>query len=312
MVVAGLDLSVWCELPRLDPKLDSLPWLLLSDFPGQAPSADLALPLRRTASPWWAFHAQLPHSGDPDRWADRDLERWMDTAIGVADRLGLRRFRVYAGGFEAVAALALAARHPHRIASLVLRAPFIPFAPRVAAYLMALQAVDRERFARTFGLRCDARAIYDALFRDQTDSALAAAQVWANLDGVLSSAAGPAPSGLLPQNMLAERRSFAHALLHGLFVTPQQWVADVGCVARSGLPVGIVQGGADRVCLPGGAHCLSEMLPTARLLELPDIGHRPPSALLVSAVAELVFGQRTPSADLIPLGGRRGQTGRLG
>lgn len=317
VAIAGDEFHVWCELPRLDPKLDSLPWLLLPDFPEQALDAGFALPLRRSASPWWAF-GRLPMSvSDPSSLNDQDLERQLAQTLAVADWLHIPRFHVLAGSFNAAWALSLAARHPQRIASVVLRSPFIPFEPRIEAYLKALQAIDPSGFNRTFGPVATAGALYAALLNQDEHRALSAAQQWIELDHAmccLSSLREPGGNGAVAGNRnpgsvspgaLRARQTFAHFLHHAFFMAPLQWTQDVMRIAQSGLPVGIVQGSADRICLPGGAHFLSEMLPNNRLLELPGVGHGPAAALMVSALAELIFGQRRPTAQLISLASKR-------
>ncbi len=304
LAVNGGEFQLYCELPRLDAQLDATPWLVMPDCPGAAPDPGRVAPLRRTDSAWWALD---PSGGPVSEWAslqDIDLQRWLDDVCAAADALGLAQFHVLAGGFSGAAALALAAQYPERISSLVIESVFIPLKPVARAYLQALHRQDAARYEAVFRRQFDPHAFAQHFLQMEVRDAAVAAQVWAQLES------GLGRSGLLTQEpcVIRARRSLAHFLMHDFFISPQQWTEDIEKIAQSSVPLTIVQGLGDAVCLPSGAHFLADMLPQANLVELPDVGHAAVGSLALSAVAGAIQEHRRPRARLISLAAQRNRS----
>jgi pimeloyl-ACP methyl ester carboxylesterase len=300
----GNEFQLYCELPRLDPQLDATPWLVLPDCPGAAPDLARVAPLRRTDTAWWALD---PAGAPVSEWGslqDVDLQRWIDDICTVADCLDLPQFHVLAGGFSSAAALALAAHHPKRVSSMVLESVFIPFRPVANAYVRALHKVDSQRFEAVFRRQLQAQDFAGALLEmDVRDGALACT-VWAQLESRLGLGAIRLEEGCV----IRSRRTLAHYLLHDFFISPRQWNEDVEAIAHAAMPVTLVQGLGDAVCLPSGGRFLADLLPQANLVELPDVGHAAVGSLAFSAVAGAIGDHRRPRARLLTLPLDRGRS----
>jgi proline iminopeptidase len=312
--IAGSRLALWCEYPRLDAELDSTPWLVLHGGPGSRMGADLVAPLRRTSSPWWAFDQRGSGLSEAANLPDLDTERLVDDALALAQHLGLRRFHVLGGSWGATLALCLAARAPDQVASLVLRAPFIPFRPRVDAYFLSLKQRHEALFIRAFGRDAHCKPVCDLMQNGQSEQIEFACRVWSFLDSSLLRSAPINPEQGLPDvsaeeltSMVRKFKVQAHFLMHDCFISPQRWVEDVAVIHASAMPVSIVQGCADTVCPPGGARFLAEMLPFSQLIELPNQGHLAGSPHMISALAQAVQAHRRPTAKIMSLRSRKPQ-----
>jgi proline iminopeptidase len=312
--IAGTRLALWCEYPRLDADLDGTPWLVLHGGPGSRMGADLVQPLRRTSTPWWGFDQRGSGLSETSALPDIDTERLVDDALAMAQYLGLRRFHVLGGSWGATLALCLAARAPAQVASLVLRAPFIPFRPRVDAYFLALKHRNEELFVKAFGHDARCEPVCELMNHGQVGQVEYAARVWSVLDAALVRT-DPMPHGqALPEfgaeelaAMVKKFKIQAHFLAHDCFISPQRWVADIEAIHAATIPVSIVQGSADTVCPPGGARFLAEMLPLSQLIELPNQGHLSGSPLMISALAQAVQLHRRPTAKIMSLRSRKPQ-----
>lgn len=103
----------------------STPWLLLHGGPGSGSNAAMLAPFDLTSQ-----RVIVPDQRGAGASRPRGSARGNHTAQLVADLeclrqlLGLERWHVLAGSWGAVLALAYAARHPQRVASLVLRGAF--------------------------------------------------------------------------------------------------------------------------------------------------------------------------------------------
>lgn len=297
VALGGGEFSVWCELPRLDPQLDGIPWLVMPDLPGGTVDAARVEPLRRTDTPWWAFEAAGTSASDWASLQDIDLERQIDETLLVADWLNLRQFHVLAGGFSSVTAMTLAARYPERVQSLVLESVFVPLKPVARAYLQAVRRIDATAYDACFARQTDPAPFGVYLLGLDAREQANACRLWQTLEQRLAHSDAAREEGAL----IRSRRMLAHAFAHDFFMSPNQWVNDVVRISEQSTAVTLVQGLGDRVCPPSGARFLADLLPQSCLLELPDVGHSTDGSLALSALTGAILEHRRPRARLIRL-----------
>lgn len=153
MLDLGGNVAVWAEQGSQahSPHLRSCPWLVLHGGPGGSLGASHVAPLRFAGVPWFGFDQRNSGLSEDLDLSVIDLQRFVDDALDVAYRLGISRFHVLGGSWGGTLALAIAAYRPERVASVVLRAPFIPLRPRVDAFFEALERIAPDYFAEHFG-----------------------------------------------------------------------------------------------------------------------------------------------------------------
>lgn len=141
MIDLGGNLAVWAEKGAEQPMVTAVkqvPWLVLHGGPGGSLGASHVAPLRFSGLSWFGFDQRNSGLSEDLDLSVIDLQRFVDDALDVADQLRVQRFHILGGSWGATLALAIAAYRPDRVASVVLRAPFIPLRPRVDAFLNPL------------------------------------------------------------------------------------------------------------------------------------------------------------------------------
>ncbi|MCQ8896103.1 alpha/beta hydrolase [Limnobacter humi] len=293
----GGNLAVWCEpSDPASPHRSATPWMVLHGGPGGRLSAAHVAPLRQLGLPWFGFDQRNSGLSEDIDFSAIDTQRFIDDALQLADHLCIDRFHILGGSWGATLALALAAHAPQRVAGLVLRAPFIPWVPRVDAFIGELEQQDPALFKRAFRPGARGRSVFESVLSGSTAEQVLAVRVWNALEMGLLQWARPSTAIHLPDltpdqqdALLRKYRLQAHFLMHGCFISTEQWVRDVEICATAAWPVAIIQGQKDRICPPGGAIFLSEMLPNSTLHLHADLGHLPDSSTMVQAVSQAVF-----------------------
>lgn len=289
-------LAVWAELDAGDANhLRPRPWMALHGGPGGAMGAAHVAPLRAASQPWFAFDQRNSGLSEDLDLSVIDLQRFIDDAFAVADKLGVERFPLLGGSWGGTLALAMAAYQPSRVSGLVLRAPFLPFRARVDAFFFALHCCDPSFYEAQLGPHTDTLAVCSAFLDAPPEQQLRMAHAWQALEYSLLGLGKPSepPRARFSsdtQDLMRVRkyRLQAHFLLHDCFLGDQDIMQMLIAVRDAGIPVRIVQGLEDRVCPPGGARFLSEALPASELLELPGVGHLPDSQTMIDALARSV------------------------
>ncbi|GLR26418.1 alpha/beta fold hydrolase [Limnobacter litoralis] len=288
----GGNLAVWAEHGMQEST--SRPWLVLHGGPGGRLSAAQIAPLRANGVPWFGFDQRNSGLSEDLDLNCVDTQRLLDDALSLADALGIEQFHVLAGSWGAFLALLLAADCPDRIASLVLRAPFLPLQSRVDAFFHQLEAQDPDRYNQWFGKGAHTHAVCQRLLSAPPEDQLEMCRLWSQLENQLlsvktASKAATSTGGNQDLLLVRKYRLQAHFLLHDCFVTPN-FLNEVGhSLSLSGLPVTIVQGLMDTVCPPGGARFLSELLPGSNLIELSDTGHLAESGRMTECLSRAVL-----------------------
>ena len=210
-----------------------------------------------------------------------DIER-VRTALGIRDWL------VYGGSWGATLGIEYAKRHPERVRALVLRGVFLGrpgdldwFAgPAGCARLLPHAYAG---LCAALGLRADAglapllESLHARLLDPDLPGAAAAAAAWATWERAVLGL--PTPSGPpdIPGDdagrlrLIWRKRIHVHYCRAGFFLGPEGALA--GIEALADLPLTLIHGEHDRVCLPEGSRLLAARLPRAELRLIPDAGH---------------------------------------
>lgn len=232
-------------------------------------------------------HAELRENTTWDLVAD--IER-------VRERLGIDKWVVFGGSWGSTLALAYAAKHPERVAGIVLRGIFLltkseitwfyqhgasnVFPDAFQRYASAIPEGERDDFVQAF---------YRRLTSPDRETRLAAARAWSRWEGETISIAGPSA---LPSRFNEDRfvEAFArienHYFVNKGFFDHDGWLLDAAERMRH-IPCRIVHGRYD-MCTPlASAWALKQRWPEASLEIIPDAGH---SSLEPGIVDALIRG----------------------
>ncbi|MBU0783306.1 MAG: alpha/beta hydrolase [Gammaproteobacteria bacterium] len=298
MLDLGGNVAVWAEqgsTQALAPNLRPCPWLVLHGGPGGSLGASHVAPLRFASVPWFGFDQRNSGLSEDLDLGVIDLQRYVDDALDVADRLDISQFHILGGSWGATLALAIAAYRPQRVASVVLRAPFVPLRPRVDAFFESLERLAPDYFAEHFGPGARTDLVCECFDVATPEHLLELSIAWSKLETtLLTGKPGQLENGksfLTDVQELALVRKYrlqAHFLKHDCFLSPADWNALVSRCAHAKWPLSIVQGLSDSVCPPGGSRMLSEMLLRSTLVELPQTGHLAETGNMMTAISEQV------------------------
>lgn len=218
-------------------------------------------------------HAELRENTTWDLVAD--IER-------VRERYGIDKWLVFGGSWGSTLALAYAAKHPERVAGLVLRGIFTLRKSEIDwFYQEGASHVFPDAFARyAAAIPVDERgdflaAYYKRLTSPDWDTRLKAARAWARWEGETISIAGPSA---LPSRFNEDRfvEAFArienHYFVNDGFFESDGWLLDQAPRLRH-IPCRIAHGRYD-MCTPlTTAWELKQRWPEAELEIVPDAGH---------------------------------------
>ena len=232
----------------------------------------------------------------------------------LRQHLAIRRWLVVGGSWGATLALAHVADQPEAAAGLLLRASFLARDSDIAAFFQrstahnaaALAAWDvlagllpgAARQALLPAIAAQMGVVDDAAAADlnidpdpdpepdpditpppPTDPQRTLATAWWLWEQALASdtPAGPPPSGLALDLLVARYRVQSHYLRHGCWLQQPSLLdlADRLCHAAPALPTLLLHGTADRVCPPAGAALLHQHLPHSQLRWASGAGHNP-------------------------------------
>jgi proline iminopeptidase len=197
----------------------------------------------------------------------------------IRQHLNIQRWHVFGGSWGSTLALAYANSHAEHVISLTLRGIFLSrqheidwFLGQVALFfpeawqtlLAPVPANHRENV-----LGCYATQVFDA----DTAISIPAAIRWNAFESSIMSLIPKTDSAEINGNVeLARARVQIHYIQHLCFVDGEQMLRSAAQQLRS-IPTTIVQGRYDMVCPPQTAWELSQALPQASLIMVPDAGH---------------------------------------
>jgi proline iminopeptidase len=295
---AGGNLAVWAEQGIARQLADSarqIPWLVLHGGPGGSLGASHVAPIRFAGLPWFGFDQRNSGLSEDLDLSVIDLQRFVDDALEVADRLNIPKFHILGGSWGGTLALAIAAYRPDQVASVVLRAPFLPMRPRVDAFFESLERIAPDYFAEYFGPGARTDFVCECFEVATPEHLLELSVAWNKLEtALLLGRSGdfdnkrPFLSDVQELALVRKYRLQAHFLRHNCFLSPSDLDSLLSSVAQATWPLSIIQGMNDRVCPPGGSRLLSEIVLRATLIELPDTGHLAESGNMVTAISQEV------------------------
>lgn len=295
---AGGNLAVWAEQGRAQSFSHStrqLPWLVIHGGPGGSLGASHVAPIRFAGLPWFGFDQRNSGLSEDLDLSVIDLQRFIDDALEVADRLNIPKFHILGGSWGGTLALALAAYRPDQVVSVVLRAPFLPMRPRVDAFFESLERIAPDYFAEHFGPGARTDFVCECFEVATPEHLVELSVAWNKLETALLTGKAanfdsqrPFLNDVQEFALVRKYRLQAHFLKHDCFLSPADLDSMLSKVAQANWPLSIIQGMNDRVCPPGGSRLLSEIVLRSRLIELPTTGHLADSGGMVTAISQEV------------------------
>jgi proline iminopeptidase len=218
-------------------------------------------------------HAELRENTTWDLVAD--IER-------VRERMGIEKWLVFGGSWGSTLALAYAAKHPERVAGLVLRGIFLLRKSEIDwFYQSGASYIYPDAFARYVSVISEEEhsdllsAFHKRLTSSDSTTRLQAARAWARWEGETISIAGPSA---LPSRFNEDRfvEAFArienHYFMNNGFFERDGWLLDQTERMRH-IPCRIAHGRYD-MCTPlANAWDLKQRWPEAELEIIHDAGH---------------------------------------
>ena len=204
--------------------------------------------------------------------------------------LGIERWLVFGGSWGASLAIAYAAQHRQRCSAMVLRGTFltgtadldwffagagalVPLAWQRLSQALAISAEPQDRGTASLVLT----QLYERLHNDDPQVASNAALAWAQWEDAVSSpgrAHGGSPAGTaIRQDLIDKYRVQAHYLVQQCFLGEAALLADAARLHD--LPVQIVHGRLDTICLPINAQRVHSAIPGSVLVWVDGAGHSP-------------------------------------
>lgn len=225
--------------------------------------------------------------------AANDIEALSADLEVIRAHLGIARWMVCGGSWGATLALHYARRYPDAVTAMVLRGVFLArrediewfFGDRGVARLFP---DDYEDFVADIATPSvsDIFAIYHRqVHGDDTVVAEAWAARWVRwCDRIATSTLTQTGNGqsadLRP--LVAKVRIETHYAIHAYFLADEPLIGSAGSLPN--VPISIVHGRRDLVCVPEAAWSLHRALPGSRLTMVPDAGHLQVEPAIVDAL----------------------------
>jgi proline iminopeptidase len=206
-----------------------------------------------------------------------DIER-------LREHLAIDRWLVSGGSWGSTLALVYAAQHRERVTGVALRAVFLAGRADIDWYFDGSRAVAPEAYERFIAQvprrwrRRIPQYLERSLCGDDADKCERLATAWMNYEAVLSGsdpalpqAVPPPPGGSVA--LCAKYKVQAHYLARRCFLG--RAAALHAAAALRGVPVAMIHGTRDLICLPQGAWRAHRACEGSRLAWAPGAGHNP-------------------------------------
>lgn len=204
--------------------------------------------------------------------------------------LGIDSWLVYGGSWGSCLALAYGETHPEACTGFLLRGILLGTPPETDWFLVGIRMFYPEAHDEFIGWMAEEecgdplKAYLDALFGEDRDVAIRAAQRWVRY---ARSCASLIPDEKAIASSDSEKsyglgRVHAHYCAQQMFLESEQLLRNLHYVAH--LPVAIVQGRHDALCPPIAAYRLHHAWPGSTLQMVDDAGHAPTEPGLRGAI----------------------------
>ncbi|MFQ6334600.1 prolyl aminopeptidase [Methylophilus sp. 3sh_L] len=197
----------------------------------------------------------------------------------IRTKLNIPRWHVFGGSWGSTLALAYANQHPETVISLTLRGIFLSRPHEINWFLGQVALFFPEAWQTLLAPvplqnRSQVLEYYATqVFHPDPAISIPAAIHWnafeSSIMSLLPKMDSSAPDGEIE---LARARVQIHYIRHLCFVDGEQMLIDAGEKLRK-IPTTIVQGRYDMVCPPQTAWALSQVMPHANFVMVPDAGH---------------------------------------
>lgn len=228
---------------------------------------------------------------------ENTTQRLIEDIEALRLRLGIERWIVFGGSWGSTLALAYGEAHPDRCSAFVLRGVFLGTKREIDWFLDDIGRIFPEAWSRYVQfLPEDQRGellanYYRRLIDPSPETHRPAAAAWTSYESACSTLlpSGSGTGGGEERYSLALARIEAHYMMHGMFLRPDQLIAELGSIKHR--PAIIVQGRYDIVCPCEAADRLHAAWPGSELQIIPDAGHsameRGTRAALVAATDKM-------------------------
>lgn len=197
----------------------------------------------------------------------------------IRTTLNIQRWHVFGGSWGSTLALAYANQHSEHVISLTLRGIFLSRPYEIEWFLGQVALFFPEAWQTLLApvplqSRSQVLEYYATqVFHPDPAISIPAAIHWnafeSSIMSLLPKSDSSAPNGEIE---LARARVQIHYIQHLCFVDGEQMLIDAGEKLRK-IPTTIVQGRYDMVCPPQTAWALSQVMPHADFVMVPDAGH---------------------------------------
>ncbi|HAJ70464.1 MAG TPA: prolyl aminopeptidase [Methylophilaceae bacterium] len=203
----------------------------------------------------------------------------VDDIEALRMHLSIAKWHVFGGSWGSTLALAYACSHPSAVLSLVLRGIFLSRPQELSWFLGEIQQFFPEPWQTLLAYLPDSdrstplHAYEKLVFSEDVTISIPAAIAWNAYESSIMS--------LLPKDTtnetnglveLARARVQIHYIKHQCFIADRDLLGEAK-VKLSHIPTTIVQGRYDMVCPPITAWELSQSMPHAKFVLVPDAGH---------------------------------------
>lgn len=227
--------------------------------------------------------------GETKRNTTADLVNDIDL---IRQKLDIEQWLVFGGSWGSTLALAYALQHPDRVLGLILRGIFLSRPSELQWFLSDVKTFFPEAWqALCKSLPADAQtdilaAYKELIFSDDTNISIPSAIRWNNYEGSIMTLLPRVSNTEAEVNgeiELARARVQIHYIEHECFVGNRDLLSEAK-QHLGHIPTVIVQGRYDMVCPPLTAWQLSQAMPHAEFIMVPDAGHSAMEAGTTSAL----------------------------
>ncbi len=209
----------------------------------------------------------------------------------IREKLHIDKWIVFGGSWGATLSLLYAQKFPDKVLGLVLRSIFL--ARKLDISWFHMNGGVNKHFPKQWQIFFEfapgnwkqlLTAYYEALTGNDVNYMNTAALRWATWGScVVSNGTFPTPTETSAQ-LLNSVRIECHYLYNNYFMEENQLILNINKVIK--IPIILIHGQKDLVCLPEGSQLLKRHLPTAQLKIIPSGGHLSYDPAMIAALVD--------------------------